>query len=220
MNTPDWLKQLMSSLLSPLSPEWFLKFYLMSPQRDALIRTNDPVRYGTVLLAMEQIKKEQIPGTLAEGGVYKGRMSRFVHDLLPDRKLILFDTFQGFDARDSGSNSDHRFKDSSEEEVLAHLGNIQNVLIRKGFFPETAQGLEDERFAFVMIDFDRYEPTLAALEFFYPRTNPGGFIFVHDYSSPESNWACSRALNSFLSDKAEKPMLIPDKCGSAMFRKI
>jgi len=81
-------------------------------------------------------------------------------------------------------------------------------------------GLEDERFAFVMIDFDRYEPTLAALKFFYSRVSPGGFIFVHDYNSPESDWACFRALTEFLADKSEKPVCIPDAWGTALFRKL
>ena len=35
-----------------------------------------------------------------------------------------------------------------------------------------------------------------------------------------SDWACSRALNEFLSGKPEKPILIPDAWGTALLRKI
>jgi len=185
-----------------------------------LIGTGDPIRYGTLLLAFEQISKDGITGSLAECGVYKGSLSKFIHKMLPDRRLFLFDTFEGFDRRDSESHDDERFRDTSEQSVLRHIGNTDNVIIRKGYFPETAVGLERERFAFVMIDFDKYEPTLAALKIFYPLINRGGFVFVHDYSSPESDWACSRALNEFLSDKLEKPVLIPDAWGTAVFRKV
>jgi O-methyltransferase len=80
--------------------------------------------------------------------------------------------------------------------------------------------LEGELFAFVSLDFDKYEPTLAGLEFFYPRVAPGGFVFVHDYTSQESSWACYRALNGFLADKPEHPVLIPDTWGTAFFRKV
>jgi O-methyltransferase len=71
-----------------------------------------------------------------------------------------------------------------------------------------------------MVDFNKYESTRAALDFFYPRMEHGGFVFVHDYNSPESNWACARALDEFLADKSEKPVPIPDGWGTAVFRKI
>ena len=171
-------------------------------------------------MAISQIVHEQIPGSFAEGGVYQGALSKFIHNKVPDRMLYLFDTFEGFDKRDLESGSDGRFRDTSVDFVLKNIGNKENIIIRKGYFPETVQGLEKEQFAFVMIDFDKYEPTLAALHFFYPRVSTGGFIFIHDYSSPESNWACSRALDEFLSNKPEKPILIPDSWGSALFRKL
>lgn len=199
---------------------WFLLFYSTPLKKKKLVLSGDPVRYGTVLLALEQIEKDQIPGALAECGVYTGTMSKYIHENLPDRTLYLFDSFAGFDRRDTDVQNDHRFQDTSEATVLKHIGDTKNLVVRKGFFPETAIGLEAERFSFVMIDFDKYESTLAALRFFFPRTSPGGIILVHDYCSPESNWACSRALNEFLADKTERPVLIPDACGTALFRKI
>jgi O-methyltransferase len=206
--------------LRSVTSRWFLILYLTSRRRRAIVQTGDPVRYGTVCLAIEQLSKTGVPGSLAECGVYKGLMSKFIHENFPDRMLYLFDTFQGFAIRDSNTKNDDRFKDTSEESVLKCIGDTHNISIRKGLFPETAIGLENERFSFVLIDFDKYESTLEALKFFYPRTNSGGFIFVHDYSSPESVWACSKALNEFLVDKQEKPILIPDSWGTALFRKF
>lgn len=180
----------------------------------------DPVRYGTFMLAIEQLDKGGIAGEIAECGVWRGHLSKFLREQMPQRKLYLFDTFEGFDTRDSLTTGDLRFRDTSVEGVLDYIGDSRNVVVRKGFFPETAVGLEHERFALVVLDFDKYEPTLAGLEFFYEKMNSGGFIFVHDYSNPESDWACSRALNEFLADKPKKPMLIPDAWGSAFFRKF
>jgi O-methyltransferase len=37
------------------------------------------------------------------------------------------------------------------------MQNKQNCIIRKGFFPETAEGIDDN-FSFVSIDVDQYEP--------------------------------------------------------------
>jgi len=53
--------------------------------------------------------------------------------------------------------------------------------VRKGRFPETAAGLAHSDFAFVSLDADLYEPTMAGMEFFYPRLNEGGVILIHDY---------------------------------------
>ena len=203
-----------------IASAWFLTPYLTQEQRQPIVLSGDPVRYGTIRLAFEQIARDNITGAIAECGVFKGQLSTFLHQTAPDRSLYLFDTFEGFDSRDSDTAGDSRFRDTSEESVLRRIGDTRNVIVRKGYFPESAAGMDKERFAFIMIDFDKYDPTCSALQFFYPLVNKGGFVFVHDYTSPESNWACSRALNEFLKDKPEQPMLIPDAWGSAFFRKI
>ena len=200
--------------------EWFLVPYLTEQQKHGLVASGDPVRYGTIFLSLKKIDEDKIPGSIAECGVYKGVLSKFLHSIFPDRKLYLFDTFQGFDPRDASAVSDNRFRDTSDESVLRYIGDTTNIVVRRGYFPETSAGLENEDFSFVMVDFDKYEPTLAALEFFYPRVHRGGFIFVHDYNSPESGWACSKALNLFLSDKPEMPIMIPDSSRDALFRKM
>lgn len=205
-----------------IASKWLIVPYFTTSQRDTFTDTGDPVRYATVFLAIQQVLKDKIDGSIAECGVYKGVLSKFLHTIVPDRKLFMFDTFKGFDSRDSDSfnKNDNRFNDTSVNGVLNYIGDANNIFIREGYFPETVSGLESEEFALVIIDFDKYEPTLAALEFFYPRINTGGFVFVHDYSSPESNYGCSRALDKFLIDKSEKPLLIPDAWGSAFFRKV
>lgn len=132
----------------PFSPPWLMQPHLSQVQRDLLVGTGDPIRYGTLLLAFEQVAKDQIPGSLAECGVYQGRLSKFIHDIVPDRRLFLFDTFQGFDPRDPSARGDDRFRQTSEQRVLGYIGSTENISVRKGYFPETSVGLEDERFAF------------------------------------------------------------------------
>lgn len=200
--------------------EWILQPYLNQKQREIIVKSGDPVRYGNLLLSIEQLKKENISGSIAECGVYQGKLSKFLSENLPERKLFLFDTFEGFDERDSDSQNDKRFTDTSVTKVLNFIGNKDNIIVKKGYFPESATGLEEEKFAMVIIDFDKYGPTVAALNIFYPLLSTGGFIFVHDYSSPESNWACSRALDEFLIDKPERAILLPDAWGTALFRKV
>ncbi|MCD6011426.1 MAG: hypothetical protein K0Q79_1288 [Flavipsychrobacter sp.] len=219
-NTQEIPHEVWAHIIHHMTSEWFMQPMQHQEHRRIIMESGDPVRYGTLYFAFQQIIKENIPGSFAECGVYKGHLSKYIHVIMPNHKLYLFDTFEGFDRRDIDSPEDERFKDTSEEAVLQHIGDTNNIVVRKGYFPETAAGLEKEQFAFVMLDFDKYEPTMAGLEFFYPLVPSGGFIFIHDYSNPESNWACSRALDKFLSTKPEKPILIPDSWGTAMFRKI
>ena len=60
----------------------------------------------------------------------------------------------------------------------------ENVEIRKGYFPDTTKGLEDQKFFFVNLDFDLYNPTIDGLRFFFPRLVESGIILVHDYYNP------------------------------------
>jgi len=181
----------------------------------------DPVRSLTVALAIERIKKERIHGNLAELGVFQGHLSRFLHLLAPDRTLYLLDTFQGFPEQDleSFQTGDKRFSETSLEIVEKNIGDLTNVVIKQGYFPDTAAGLENEQFCFVMLDVDLYKPTLAGLDFFYPRLAPGGYMFLHDYNWIESNRAVSRALDAFMADKPEHLVEIPDAWGTVLFRK-
>ena len=67
---------------------------------------------------------------------------------------------------------------------------------------------------------DLYKPTLEGLNFFYPKISRGGYLFVHDYNSSESNYAVSREVKEFMQDKPELIIKIPDVWGTVMFRKI
>ncbi len=180
--------------------------------------TRDPVRLTTMALAVHTVSRKNIPGSLAEVGVFRGDLSRVLRRLAPERKLYLFDTFEGFSHRDLEA-PDERFKDTSLDRVKTMIGDLTKVIFRVGYFPDTAVGLEDERFSFVMLDVDKYKPTLAGLEFFYPRLSPGGYMMIHDYHSPESDYAVSQAVEQFLADKPELLVAVADSGGSVLFRK-
>ena len=204
-----------------LASHWFAIPHFNKAQRKNILSKSDPVRYGSILLAIEQIKKENISGNIAECGVWKGALSKFIHTQLPDKNYFLFDTFEGFDIRDLGEEKDTRFNNTNINIVLNYIGgNKEKLIIKQGFFPETTKGMKEESFSLIILDFDKYDPTAAGLEYFYPLVVKGGFIFIHDYSSNESNFACSRAVDEFLKDKIEKPILIPDAWGSAIIRKL
>jgi hypothetical protein len=70
----------------------------------------------------------------------------------------------------------------------------------------------------VHIDCDLYEPIRAALEYFYPRMVPGGYIVMHDYTSMAWNGA-ERAIDEFFADKPESVIPLPDGAGSCVARR-
>jgi O-methyltransferase len=188
--------------------------------RKQLLWGGDPVRTYTIALALETIRREQLAGALAELGVYRGDTAVLYHRICPEKRLFLFDTFEGFPERDLDGRADERFADTSIEAVKARFTDHSNIIFRKGYFPDTTVGLEGEKFCFVMLDADLYNPTLAGLQFFYERMVSGGYVFAHDYSSYESGGAVSRAFTAFLQDKPEKVIEIPDEWGTVLFRKI
>ena len=187
--------------------------------RDEIFNHWDPVRRYTIAAALDRVNRDNIPGDIAELGVYQGDSAVFYNQLCPDKILYLFDTFEGFPSGDVECEGDDRFQNTSMDLVRSKFSDLRNVRFRKGYFPETAIGLEDETFCFVMLDADLYNPTVAGLDFFYERTSPGGYIFIHDYTSYESNRAVSRAVDLFMKDKAEKIIDLPDRWGSVVFRK-
>lgn len=129
---------------------------------------------------------------VAEGGVFQGEFAKEINSCFPKQQLYLFDTFEGFDEKDvekehseklSELNTNH-LSITNVDLVMSKMPYKENVQIRKGYFPETTKGMEDEKFFFVNLDFDLYNPTLAGLKFFYPRLQENGILLIHDYYNP------------------------------------
>jgi O-methyltransferase len=143
----------------------------------------------------------------------------------PGRDLHLFDTFDGLPVKDlaietgeASTYTNKNFKDTSIDKVIQNIGgNEQKIFYHKGYFPESASGSEDLQFALVNLDADLYNPTLAALRFFYPRLSKGGVIFIHDYNH---KWeGLQKAVDEFISEIPETLVLIPDADSTVMIVK-
>ena len=182
------------------------------------------MRFYNLWFHVQQLKKNKVSGAFAELGVHKGETARAIHYMDKDRIFYLFDTFEGFSEDDLAheNQTDDRFSttmfaDTSIDKVKMHINGNDNLRFKPGFFPDTTEGLEAEQFALVHIDADLYAPTIAALNFFYPRLNKGGIIIVHDYNH---NWhGIPKAINEFIGTIPESLIEIPDQTGSAMIIK-
>lgn len=134
-----------------------------------------------------------VDGAVADLGCHCGNTSWQLNALMSDRKLYLFDTFEGFIERDVVKEQELKcseakvgqFSYKNAEELLERMPNADNVIIKKGWFPETAFDMEEEHFALVHIDVCLYNPTYAGLEYFFPRMSKGGVIILCGYENDE-----------------------------------
>ena len=164
---------------------------------------------------------------VAEGGVYQGDFAKEINECFPDSPLYLFDTFEGFDQRDLSKEHAENYSEmqakhignTSVELVIGKLPHQGNAIIRKGYFPETARGLEDKRFCFVNLDFDLYNPTIEGLRFFYPRMLENGVILVHDYYN-EGYKGVKQAVEEYAGEVGTAIKLFPigDHCSIGIMK--
>ncbi|MBO9594858.1 MAG: class I SAM-dependent methyltransferase [Niabella sp.] len=182
------------------------------------------VRLCTFELLAEEIRKNNIAGAVAELGVYRGDFARYINEAFPEKKLYLFDTFNGFSKKDvlveqahDYSPGSQDFSDTSVELVLGKMSKPGNCIIKKGYFPDSLEGLEDT-FAFVSLDADLYQPIFEGLKYFYPRLSKGGFIFIHDYNNDEYK-GVKKAVTDYCKDQGVPFVPICDPWGTAVIAK-
>jgi O-methyltransferase len=156
--------------------------------------------HGLVPLLMQDVAALQIlacvraarslGGTMAEAGVFAGGSARLICAAKGDAPLRLFDVFEslqdGAHERDASPRAGEVFghfgaTHVSRAAVERLLSPYAGVHLHAGVFPDSAKGLESERFSFVHLDVDLESSTRDALSFFHPRMLPGGIIVGDDY---------------------------------------
>lgn len=188
-----------------------------------LFTANDVVRYQMLELVAGEIKDRKIKGCVAELGVYRGDFAKRINHIFPDKTLYLFDTFDGFDQRDvmveklyNNNAVENDFTNKDTDLVLKKMKHPHKCVIKKGWFPETAENV-NERFAFVSIDTDLFAPVYQGLLFFYERLEKGGYIFVHDYNG--KLYGAKEAVRKFSEEYNVQYVPLSDLCGSVVFSK-
>jgi O-methyltransferase len=188
------MKHYFQFLRSAIRKELMVDYKMLTLKRDRRCRVpslTSYIRVNTLELVANEIYENNVPGAVAEVGVYQGEFAEVLNTVFPEKKLYLFDTFEGFHKKDtdievnkSFSTGKQDFSNTSIDIVLNRLPNEQNCIIKKGWFPESATGVDDS-FCFVSLDADLFKPIYDGLEFFYPRLNKGGYIFIHDFNNDE-----------------------------------
>lgn len=185
----------------------------------------DYFRYRTFELIADQIIN--LPGAVAEAGIFKGFFSKLINSKFPNSRLYMFDSFEGFIEEEAVTEKMSRhcnqdfiemFKDTSIETVLCRMPHKEQCIIKKGFFPKSAEDI-DEIFKFVSIDFDFEQSIYEALVWFYPKVVNGGYIFLHDYNEP-TLLGVKQAVNRYEEENGVLIKIpIADKCGTLIIYK-
>ena len=176
--------------------------------------------------------EKNLQGNVAECGVNQGDYAQYINMFFPNRKCYLFDSFEGFRESDIESDDSKKpinsftqrkqffdniggYRATTIEKVMSKMIHPENVIIRKGYVPETLRGLEDS-FCFVNLDMDVYTPMLEALRFFYPRMVNDGIILLHDYYSFGILPGVEMAVNEYEKESGIKLCKIPSEISSSL----
>ena len=155
------------------------------------------------------IARSNIPGDFVECGVWRGGSMMMVALTLlalgkTDRRLVLFDTFEGLPKPDEALDVDvwgnrgidgwrpHRKTDESSdwayaslEEVRANMEStgypMDKVFFVKGMVEDTIPAKSPDTIAMLRLDTDWYSSTKHELEHLYPRLSNNGILILDDY---------------------------------------
>lgn len=140
-----------------------------------------------------------VPGLRAECGVYRGATALLLCHAWRSREpafdgtgMVLIDSFSGtsdsveqdlIPVRDAdGGTRMQAFFPAGKTDTSAALvrgffaAEFPGVAVHAGWIPAVFSSLPESPWAYVHLDVTLFEPTLAALEYFYPRLSPGGVI--------------------------------------------
>ena len=147
--------------------------------------------------------------TMAEVGVFQGVSAKLICEAKGDKTLHLFDTFGGLPAASAADGPVHlreKEYDTSIERVQEFLQGYANVDFHKGFFPDSAAGLQEPTYCSStprrLVREHEGLPRIILI----PAPFPGGILISHDYSILAG---VKQAFTEFLADKRERLIEVP-----------
>lgn len=170
----------------------------------------------------ETVIANEIPGDFIETGVWRGGACILMRAVLhaynvTNRRVWVADSFQGVPPPDpaqypaDASSTYHDFPELSIplETVRRNFEKYglldDQVVFLKGWFKDTLPHAPIDRLALLRLDGDLYESTTIALDAFYDKLSPGGYVIVDDYHVVPG---CNNAIKDFLANRKIEPELL------------
>jgi len=134
------------------------------------------------LMADEFLKVVHLAGDVADLGAYRGGTSLILRRLAPEKRLYLFDTWNGTPFNDELCHHKKGEWPSSLEECQSIVGKDKLTIYFEGIFPYVVENqIKENAFCFVYVDMDTYQSTCDAINYFWPKLVPGGVLLLDDY---------------------------------------
>lgn len=117
---------------------------------------------------------------------------------------------------ESEQQSAGHYSNISMERVKKNLSKFENVVYHPGYIPESLnkEPSSPDKISYLSIDLNSSIPTVAALEYFFPRLARGGVVLFDDYG-----WVgygpTKKAVDKFFDDKPG--ILMPLPTGQAIY---
>ena len=163
---------------------------LIDHSKDAFMQTWQEVKHHTLLtpdrlwhLWVLSRATMHLEGTMVECGTYMGGSARLISKATNySKRLDVFDTFEGMPAQHVLDSNGCVAGDlnCSLDRVMGNTADCPNIIFHKGVVPDSLDVIKDEKFSFVYLDMDLYQPTIDALNFFWSRVVSGGAILLDD----------------------------------------
>lgn len=154
---------------------------------------------------------EDVGGVAVELGVYRGHSAEIIANNT-DKRLFLFDTFEGLP--EGQEPSGHDTSDTSVQKVKEKISG--EVKIMQGDVKKTVRKFDDKP-GFAHFDLDHFKPTLKALKNLYSKAMPNAIFLFDEYGDREWEEHEREAVDQFLKDKPEE--VISLKTGQGFFIK-
>lgn len=168
---------------------------------------------------VSQVMAYKVDGDLVEVGCNEGQsavlMTKVMQSFHSDKKLHVYDSFEGLPATGKDDGSSYREGDlRTSEQVLTRNFRMHGLplpIIHKGWFSDTLPTELPASICFAHLDGDLYDSIMVSLKHVYPRLSSGAICLVDDYCDPNINpdgWnylpGVKKACDEFLADKPEE----------------
>ena len=159
---------------------------------------NKLLRYYSLFQLADHSIKTNKNFDFVECGCFTGHstwaLSKILDDNNFDKKFHIFDSFEGFselknqDINLKGQLTPNKIKKQSDvfisnkDFLEKNLSDFNFTNIYKGWIPDRFSEIKSSQFQFLHLDLSLYQPTIDALNFFYPKMIPGGIIVMNSYN--------------------------------------
>lgn len=169
----------------------------------------DEAELAVLLHELRTVLVSGVEGDVVELGCYKGETSvemyKIIQATTPDKRLWLYDSFEGLPDKGPQDNSaaGDQFKagelPATKKEVVRRMAQAgaRDVRVKKAWFSELLPADLPDKIAFAFLDGDFYGSIMDSLKLVWPKLASGAVVVVDDYRN-EALPGAAKAVDEWL----------------------